>query len=96
MHAAWGTNMACKAMILLASVKFPVTGKGNTTPIFRKVQKDDLGNYRPASLYSRSSKSMEQILLETMPRHIKDKAVIGDSQHGCTTDKSCLRSLVAF
>jgi len=70
--------------------------KDNITLIFNKSKEDDLENYQPVSLISVPEKIMEQILLEAVLRHMEDREVTWENQHGLTMSKSCFTGLVTF
>ncbi|KFP30250.1 RNA-directed DNA polymerase from mobile element jockey, partial [Colius striatus] len=50
--------------------------KANVTPVFKKGRKNDPGNYRPVSLTSIPGKVMEQLILNVITEHMKEKMVI--------------------
>lgn len=58
--------------------------RANATPVFSKSQKEKPGNYKLVTLTFISVKVMEQLILETISRHIKDKKTFRSSFHGFT------------
>ncbi|KAK4819007.1 hypothetical protein QYF61_024123 [Mycteria americana] len=75
----------------------PVDWKlANVTPIYKKGQKEDPGNYRPVSLTSVPGKVMEQIVLSAITQHVQDNQVSRPSQQGFMKGRACLTNLISF
>ncbi|CAM4553317.1 unnamed protein product [Caretta caretta] len=70
--------------------------KANRVPIFKKGKEEKPGNYRLVSLTSVPGKIMEQVLKETILKHLEERKVIRNSQNGFTNSKSCLINLTTF
>ncbi|CAM5107999.1 unnamed protein product [Eretmochelys imbricata] len=70
--------------------------KANVVLIFKKGKEEDPGNYRPVSLTSVPGKIMEQVLKESIWKHLEERKGIRNSQHGFTKGKSCLTTLIPF
>jgi len=68
----------------------------NVTPIYKKGQKEDPGNYRPVSLTLVPGKIMERFILSALTGHVKDNQGIRPSQHGFMKGRCCLTNLISF
>ena len=68
----------------------------NFTPIFKKGDKSDPGNYQPISLTSQICKVLESILRDNIVNHLNTHTLLLKSQHGFTKGKSCLTNLLSF
>ncbi|KAF2344529.1 Reverse transcriptase domain [Trinorchestia longiramus] len=75
----------------------PVDWKhANFTSIFKKRNKQIPNNYRPISLTSVISKTIERLLKVRMTKHLNDQNLINDTQHGFREKRSCLTNLLYF
>lgn len=69
--------------------------KANVSPIFQEVQKNKTESYGLVSLALVLRKVMEQVFLNGIYGHMKEK-VSGNSQHGFIKGQLCLTYLIAF
>eukprot|EP00061_Rhincodon_typus_P003592 g20467.t1 len=68
----------------------------NIVPLFKKGNRDNLGNYRPLSLTLVVGKLLERIQRDRIYKHLEKHGLIRDSQHGFVRGRSCLTKLIEF
>ena len=66
----------------------------NIIPIYKKGSKDHVENYRPISLLSIVSKTLERCLLNHIPQHIQSN--IHSAQFGFVNGRSCATQLLSI
>ena len=63
--------------------------RANVTPLFKKGNRSEPGNYRPVSLTSIPCKLLEHIIHSTIMSHLDEHEYITDKQHGFRRGRSC-------
>ena len=56
--------------------------RANATPVFQEGKKEGAGKYTPGSLTSIPAKVTEQLILDTIGKHVEARKVIQSSEHG--------------
>ena len=63
------------------------------TPIFKKGDKSDPGNYRPISLTSHRIKIFERVISKKLVCRLECNSILSNKQHGFRKGRSCLTHL---
>eukprot|EP00061_Rhincodon_typus_P002191 g16843.t1 len=66
----------------------------NVVPLFKKGNRDNLGNYRPESLILVVGKLLERILRDRIYTHLEKHGLFRDNQHGFVQGRSYLTNLI--
>ena len=64
------------------------------TPIFKKGEHYDPGNYRPVSLTCVPCKIMEHIIVSAVMTHLESNSILNSQQHGFRKRRSCESQLI--
>ena len=66
----------------------------NIAPIFKKGDRSKPSNYRPVSLTSIISKTLEHIVVSQVMNHLDKNSILTDAQHGFRSRRSCETQLL--
>ena len=70
--------------------------EANVAPVFKKGEKYDAANYRPVSLTCICCKTLEDMIVSDMNKHLAFESILADCQHGFRSQRSCETKLVQF
>ena len=70
--------------------------KGNICPVFKKGRRDEASNYRPISLTSICSKTMEHIIFHNIMSHLNANDILIENQYGFRAGHSCATQLITL
>ena len=62
----------------------------NVCPVYKKGNRTSTANYRPISLTSVCSKTMEHIIYHSIMNHLNSNSILIDTQHGFRSQHSCV------
>ena len=68
----------------------------NVCPVFKKGNRTSTANYRPISLTSVCSKTMEHIIYHSIMNHLNSNSILIDTQHGFRSQHSCVTQLISL
>ena len=69
--------------------------RANVTPIFKKGNRKEPGNYRPISLTCICCKVLEKFIRQTMVNHMAENDLLTNDQHGFWSGRSCTTQLLS-
>ena len=68
--------------------------QANVAPVFIKCEKYNAANYRPVSLTCICCKTLQQIIVSNINKHLTFESILADCQHGFRSQRSCETLLV--
>ena len=70
--------------------------QANVAPVFKKGEKYDSANYRPVSLTCICCKTLENIIVSNIIKHLSLENILAGCQNGFRSQRSCGTQLVQF
>jgi hypothetical protein len=93
----------CTDILTLLFTKSLETGKvpsdwnhANVTPVLKKGDKHNPGNYRPISITCIACKLLEHIFASNMMQHLETNNILYELQHGFRAKRSCESQIISL